>query len=174
MVPRPTLSALKRPAHCRTAANRRAEPAGAPRLPPPAPRPRRPASASRATRTAYRLTVRIQPAHAVRVLRARVDRGLPGPGHVAGAAAGPGGRAGRRVRADRGRVFRRRAAPAPEGGEEKPPVARYSASLRPGNVPACHKIAGYGVLLCPRSESQLTYMMQAVLTAELVLGGGVQ
>jgi hypothetical protein len=48
---------------------------------------------------------------AFRVLRAGLDRGLAGPGDVAGAAAGPGRRAGGRARADRGRVLRHRLQP---------------------------------------------------------------
>ena len=43
---------------------------------------------------------------AVRVLRAGVDRGLAGSGHVTGAAAGAGRGAGGRARHDRGRVLR--------------------------------------------------------------------
>jgi hypothetical protein len=38
----------------------------------------------------------------------------------------------------------------------KPPVARHSASLRLGDVPACRKTADYGVLLCPRLEHEST------------------
>src|ERR1017187_4862067 len=53
---------------------------------------------------------------AVRVLRARVDRGLAGSGDVAGTAARSGTRAGGRARDDRGGVLRQRAEPYPAVG----------------------------------------------------------
>ena len=42
--------------------------------------------------------------------------------------------------------------PRPEGGEENRRSPGPGSSLRPGDVPACHEIAGYGVLLCPRGD----------------------
>ena len=62
---------------------------------------------------------------AVRVLRAGVDRGLPGPGDITGPAAGPGRGAGGRARADRGRVLRHW--PEQDAGVGAPPAGR-----RPG------------------------------------------
>ena len=59
---------------------------------------------------------------AVRVLRAGVDRGLAGPGDVAGAAAGAGRGAGPRARTGRGGVLRRGA--EPDGGVGTPPAGR--------------------------------------------------
>jgi Recombinase zinc beta ribbon domain len=40
--------------------------------------------------------------------------------------------------------------PRRKGEEENRRSPGTGASLRPGGIPACHKIAGYGVLLCPR------------------------
>ena len=57
---------------------------------------------------------------AFRVLRAGLDRGLAGPGDVAGAAAGPGRRPGGRARAHRGRVLRHRL--QPDAGLGAPPA----------------------------------------------------
>jgi hypothetical protein len=57
---------------------------------------------------------------ALRVLRAGLDRGLAGPGDVAGAAAGLGRRPGSRARAHQGRVLRHRL--QPDAGMGAPPA----------------------------------------------------
>src|SRR5262245_41305524 len=68
----------------------------------------------------------------VRVLRAGVDGGSSGSGDLAGAAAGPGGGAGRRVRADRRGLLRRGAEPDPAVGAPSEGGGARSGYGRPG------------------------------------------
>ena len=102
---------------------------------------------------------------AVRVLRAGVDRGLAGPGDVAGAAAGAGGGADPGPRGDRGRVLRRRA--EPHGG-----VGPASGSRRAGR-PAGGSDRGWDAIVAGEYERAF-YGSQYAAMAPLFEHYGVQ